>query len=88
MGQLTGGRILFEIRTCKQKIADLPLRRKIFLVVNDKHSIHHVRERGYVESPVRIESIRKEINKTGLFEEIKPLIFSEDYIRKVHSSGW
>jgi acetoin utilization deacetylase AcuC-like enzyme/GNAT superfamily N-acetyltransferase len=70
-----------------KNIADLPLRRRIFLVVNDKHSIHHVRERGYVESPVRIESIRKEINKTGLFEEIKPLIFTEDHIRKVHSSG-
>lgn len=67
--------------------ADVPLRRKIYLVVNDKHSIHHVRERGYVESPVRIESIRKEINKTGLFEEIKPLLFSEDHIRKVHSPG-
>lgn len=65
----------------------IPHRRKIFLVVNDKHSIHHVRERGYVESPVRIESIRKEISKTGLFEEIKPQVFSEDHIRKVHSAG-
>jgi hypothetical protein len=25
----------------------------IGLVVNDRHDIHHVRERGYVESPVR-----------------------------------
>jgi len=72
----------------RHKIPDqMPYRRKILLVVNDKHSIHHVKERGYVESPVRIESIRKEINKTGLFEEIKPLVFSEDNIRKVHSSG-
>lgn len=69
-----------------QKNAEpIPRRRKIFLIINDKHSIHHVRERGYVESPVRIESIRKEINKTDLFEEIKPMIFSEDHIRKVHS---
>ncbi len=67
--------------------AELPLRRRIFLVVNDKHSIHHVRERGYVESPVRIENIRKEISKTGLFEEIKPLVFAEDHIRKVHAAG-
>ena len=29
----------------------------IALVVNDKHDIHHVRERGYVEAPVRIKSI-------------------------------
>ena len=27
--------------------------RRISLVVNDQHSIHHVRERGYVEAPVR-----------------------------------
>jgi acetoin utilization deacetylase AcuC-like enzyme/GNAT superfamily N-acetyltransferase len=60
---------------------------KIILVVNDKHSIHHVRERGYVESPVRINSIKKEIIKTGLFREIKPSLFSENYIRKVHSNG-
>ena len=66
---------------------DIPERQKIILVVNDKHSIHHIRERGYVESPVRIKSIRKEIDKTGIFAELKPASFSEDYIRKVHSNS-
>lgn len=62
-------------------------RQKIILVINDKHSIHHIKEKGYVESPVRIESIKREILKTGLFSEMKPTVFSEDNIRKVHSSG-
>ena len=66
---------------------EIPERQKIILVVNDKHAIHHVRERGYVESPVRIKSIRKEIDKTGLFSELKPFSFSEEYIRKVHANS-
>ena len=40
----------------------LPVDKRIALVVNDRHDIHHVRERGYVESPVRIRSIRRERN--------------------------
>jgi len=46
--------------------------RRIVLVVNDKHDIHHVRERGYVEAPVRVEAILKEIEPTGLFHRIPP----------------
>jgi hypothetical protein len=47
--------------------AVLPEKKKIWLAVNDRHSIHHVRERGYVESPVRVKSILKELEKSGLF---------------------
>ena len=65
----------------------VPHRQKIILVITDRHTIHHIKERGYVESPVRIEHIKKEIIKTGLFTEIKPSVFSEKYIRKVHASG-
>ena len=62
----------------------VPIRKKIILVINDKHNIHHVRERGYVESPVRIDSIKKEILKTEIFQEIPPESFSEQYIKAVH----
>jgi len=58
--------------------------RQIVLVVNDKHDIHHVRERGYVESPVRIKSILREIDRTGLFTPAKVRTFSEKHIRAVH----
>ena len=47
----------------------------ISLIVNDKHAIHHVRDRGYVESPVRISSILTELQKSGLFREIPVTTF-------------
>jgi acetoin utilization deacetylase AcuC-like enzyme len=59
---------------------------KISLVVNDRHNIHHIKERGYVESPVRIKSIMNEIEKTGFFEKTPYEEFPEHYIRDVHDS--
>jgi acetoin utilization deacetylase AcuC-like enzyme len=60
----------------------------ITLIVNDKHSIHHIRDRGYVESPVRISSILKELQGRGLFREIPATTFSEKYIREVHENKY
>ena len=52
--------------------------------VNEKHDIHHIRERGYEEAPVRIASILKGIEPTGLFERMPARHFSEQHIKKVH----
>jgi acetoin utilization deacetylase AcuC-like enzyme len=60
------------------------LEKSIALVVNDKHTIHHVHNRGYVESPVRIRAILREIEPTGIFEKIKVRHFSDKYIKAVH----
>jgi acetoin utilization deacetylase AcuC-like enzyme/GNAT superfamily N-acetyltransferase len=65
-----------------------PADKRIMLVVNDRHWIHHVEERGYVESPVRIDTILKELNKTDLFERVAPRHFSEKYIKAVHDPGY
>ena len=68
-------------------IAVRPVRsieKSIALVVNDKHTIHHVHNRGYVESPVRIRAILREIEPTGLFERIQVQHFSERYLKTVH----
>jgi acetoin utilization deacetylase AcuC-like enzyme len=65
-----------------------PADKRIMLVVNDRHWIHHVEERGYVESPVRIDTILKELNKTDLFERIAPRHFSEKHIKAVHDPGY
>ncbi|MBU2551161.1 MAG: histone deacetylase family protein [Proteobacteria bacterium] len=63
-----------------------PLKKnRIALVVNDRHEIHHVHERGYVEAPARIRSILKEFKKTAIFDPIKPRRFKERHIRAVHS---
>jgi len=69
--------------------AALPVReRRIALVVNLAHSIHHVRERGYVESPVRIDVITRELHATGLFDKTQARHFSESHIRAVHDGGF
>ena len=64
--------------------ASKPTDTRIALVINDRHAIHHVHERGYVESPVRIRSIVKEIDKMDLFDHIRPRSFSEKFIKMVH----
>ncbi|MCJ7594801.1 MAG: histone deacetylase family protein, partial [Desulfobacterales bacterium] len=62
--------------------------KRIALVVSDMHNIHHIHEQGYVESPVRIGAILKEIEGTGLFERMKVQHFSDRYIKTVHDSKY
>ena len=64
----------------------LLIRQRIMLVVNDRHDIHHVRDRGYVEAPVRIGAILKDLAPTGLFHQVEPRHFSEAHIRAVHDA--
>ena len=61
---------------------------KIQIIYNDKHSIHHVRERGYVEAPVRIRSILNELLTSGIFELKPPHSYSEKHILEVHDRGY
>ncbi len=62
----------------------IPPDKRISLFVNDRHDIHHVRERGYVESPVRIKTILHAIESMGLFERLPVKHFSDRYIKAVH----
>lgn len=57
---------------------------KIALVVTDQHKIHHVKSRGYVESPVRINSILQALEPTGFFDNILPASFNDSWIIAVH----
>ena len=61
-----------------------PRERRIALVVNDQHSIHHVNDRGYVEAPVRIASITRELDRTDLFEKTVARKFGTAVIEEVH----
>ncbi len=61
-----------------------PAGKRIMLVVNDRHWIHHTEERGYVKSPVRIDAILEELGKTTLFQRVPPRHYSEKHIRAVH----
>jgi len=64
------------------------VRRPIALIVNEGHEIHHVRDRGYVEAPVRIGAILQEIRKTGLFEPIAPRRSAERWLKQVHDPSY
>ncbi len=68
--------------------AFVPEKKKIWLAVNDRHSIHHVRERGYVESPVRVKSILRELDKSGLFRTGKVREYPDRHILEVHDRNY
>lgn len=72
------------IKEAIDEAAFKPRQRLISLIVNDRHAIHHVNERGYVEAPVRIRSITDELDKTKLFETIPAQNFGLSVIEKVH----
>jgi acetoin utilization deacetylase AcuC-like enzyme/GNAT superfamily N-acetyltransferase len=57
---------------------------KIALVKTDQHEIHHVKSRGYVESPVRIRVISKALEPTGDFDPVSPIAFGDSWITAVH----
>ena len=61
---------------------------QVALVINEKHAIHHVHERGYVESPVRVRSIMKELALGGYCAQIKPRHFGDKYIYAVHDTDF
>lgn len=65
-----------------------PALRPIALIVNEGHVIHHVRERGYIQAPVRLSSILKELHKTTLFSKIEALAFPEKFIKAVHDKDY
>ncbi|MBN1575313.1 MAG: histone deacetylase family protein [Chitinispirillaceae bacterium] len=61
---------------------------RIPLIVSEGHAIHHVHDRGYVESPVRINSILREIEPTGIFHRDRTSVFGEKHILGVHDAGY
>jgi acetoin utilization deacetylase AcuC-like enzyme/GNAT superfamily N-acetyltransferase len=54
------------------------------LVHTPKHEIHHVRERGYFERPVRVKAIREAVASSGLFAEVPLRSHGERPILAVH----
>jgi acetoin utilization deacetylase AcuC-like enzyme/predicted N-acetyltransferase YhbS len=58
------------------------------LVVNERHEIHHVRERGYVEAPVRVRAILGSLERCGLFERIEARRFGDSHVTAVHDADF
>ena len=77
---------LRELRYVRKPVASRPRARRepVALVVNDRHDIHHVRERGYVESPVRIARILEALGSTDWFETLEPRERALRHVEAVH----
>lgn len=60
----------------------------IGITINDKHDIHHIRERGYVEAPVRINAIAGELRDGGLVETVAVKEFPLKHILAVHDADF
>lgn len=65
-----------------------PRQRRIALLVNDKHSMHHVQDKGYVEAPARIKVISAALEKTGLFERLPVKHYADTHIKAVHDKDF
>ncbi len=75
-------RYIHNERPLEKKYA---IKDEIALIINDKHDIHHIREVGYIESPIRIRSILKEIEKLNAFKTRPTRGFPDKYITEVHN---
>lgn len=62
----------------------VPSDKKIGLIVNEGHLIHHVKDKGYLESPVRVKSIFKELEKVKIFEKITAKNYPDSWVTAVH----
>lgn len=58
------------------------------VVVSDSHDIHHIRERGYFEAPVRIESILAGLRTTIPIERVPTSEWGLDPVLAVHDAGF
>jgi len=75
-------------RVRPEAAAQAPRRRlvPVRVVLSERHRLHHLKERGYVERPVRIDAVLKGLD--GLAVEItKPRHFGETPIRAVHKAA-
>jgi acetoin utilization deacetylase AcuC-like enzyme len=59
-------------------------RSRLHIVVNEGHEIFHVRERGYVEAPVRISSILDGLKHAVPMERVEARHFPDHHITAVH----
>ncbi len=72
----------------ERKIAAPHPPERIAVTINDKHDIHHIRERGYVESPIRINAIWNELKPTELTETIAVKEYPMKHILAVHDADY
>ncbi len=67
---------------------DERLQREMALISSSVHRIHHVRERGYVERPARIEILEQVLSETGYFDRVCPESHGGRRLREVHDADF
>jgi acetoin utilization deacetylase AcuC-like enzyme/ribosomal protein S18 acetylase RimI-like enzyme len=73
----------------KEKHDKLPSRlHPLKVFYSSRHALHHVRERGYVERPARVDVILKALEVLPDVEQLKPRNFGETPIRAVHDADF
>ncbi len=60
------------------------LQREMAIIGSSVHRIHHVRERGYVERPARIEILEQVLSATPYFDRLEPGPHANGIVREVH----
>ncbi len=56
------------------------------MVSSPKHELHHVRERGYFERPIRVGAIQEALAHAGLFASVAPRRYGEKHVLAVHAA--
>lgn len=63
-----------------------PAAERLPTVVTDRHELHHVRERGYVEAPARIDLIAEAIRSAGMVTPLPIRTYPLSKILAVHDA--
>lgn len=72
-------------RKAAAPVAPRPALDPVLVVHDERHKIHHIRERGYFEAPTRVESILAELRTDPGFELVGPgEVDAEAALREVH----
>lgn len=73
-----------RIRTKRAASQERPFESRVALCVVEGHAIHHVRERGYLEAPARIEAILKALPVSPAFERLKARRYGDRHVFACH----
>lgn len=62
---------------------------KPFVVVDSpKHELHHVKERGYFERPIRVEAIHQALHESSAFRWVPPKKYGDSHLFAVHEKDF
>ena len=84
VASITDDPVRFAVPTPRPRKPASISSRKLTVIANDRHDIFHVRERGYVEAPVRISTILEALQSSLPIEQRAPKHFADWHISAVH----